>query len=247
MRLPLQTIGVVVLHCAIAQADTILLEDFEDATVSYTTNEPDQLGLLGANAYHGRVDFQDLPGNLIYNNRQGSGFFGAQDTNSASGGSHTDTITLNWTGIDISNFTDISASWFVAEDTANDTNEDWDIDSSVRLDFQIDGGGFFQFFAIESSSAVSGNTDPKVDTNFDGVGDGTAITDTFTQFNTALPNGSVLDVRLTITFLDQLEEDIAFDSLLVEGTSTAVPEPASLSIFGISAIGMVGFSRRRRV
>lgn len=258
-RFALTTIALLVLCGQVHAQTTILFEDFEDSTVSYVYNDTvgqataDDFNDIAAEDYFGRFDSDDftLPADIQYTGTAGTGFFTAHDTDSATSG-NIDDIVLDWTGINIANFTDLELSWFVAEDD-DGTNEDWDITTSVRLEVQVDGGGFNQIFGIEGASATAGNMEPRVDTlasGFDGVGDGAAITDLFTQFTSGTPGvtggigtGNTLDIRLTIEDLDTGDEDIAFDNLLLTGI-TVVPEPsgvAFLIVFG-STIGL----RRRR-
>ena len=206
---------------------TLLLEDFEDATLTYVTNVADNLTDIASFDYYGRIDSTSgLPAAISYSNPQGAGFYGAHDTDSPAGG--VSLITLSWNNIDVTGFDNLNLSWFVAEDVADDTNPDWDLTTSVRLEINLDGGGFAPIFAIESESGVSGNTVPRVDTNFDGVGDGALITSTFTQFSSTIPNGSSLDIRLTIEDLDTGDEDIAFDDLFLTGE---IDEPPTLQSF----------------
>ena len=233
------------------QADTILLEDFEDSTLTYTVSVPDDVDELGTRDYFGRLHDVDTglpPVDVSYSNRQGQGFYGVQDTDGTSSGD-IDDITLDWTGIDISNHENLNLSWFVAEDDATDGNEDWDTTSSFRILAQIDGGGFFDVFALESELGTDGNETNelvRVDTDFDGTGDGAEITDTFTQFNAALANGSTLDIRVEIQDLDTGDEDIAFDNLWLQGdfVGTAVPEPSTFAFLLFGGLGL-GLRRRR--
>jgi len=194
---------------------TIFLEDFEDAQLTYTTSIPDDLSDIAASDYFGRIDdTSGLPISVAYSNLQGSGFYGVQDPNGANSGD-VNLIQLDWTGIDISGFSNLNLSWYVAEDDANDGNEDWDSSDFVRLEVQVDGGGFTSLFAIESEGGT--NTAPRVDTDFDGLGDGIEITDVFTQFSSDIANGSMLDIRLTINGLSVGDEDIAFDEVRLTG------------------------------
>ena len=231
-------------------ADIILFEDFEDATVTYTVSVADDVDELGTRDYFGRLHDVDTglpPVDVSYSNRQGQGFYGVQDTDGTSSG-NIDDITLDWTGIDVSNFENLSLSWFVAEDDATDGNEDWDTTSRFRILAQIDGGGFFNVFAIESELGTDGNETnevPRVDTDFDETGDGAEITDTFTQFSSALANGGTLDLRVEIRDLDTGDEDVAFDNFLLEGDAiAAVPEPTSLALLSMAGAGLL-FRRRR--
>ncbi len=225
-------------------ATTIMFEDFEDADLTngggtdptgYVYNNVvgqafvDEFSELGIENYWGRFDADTLtlPPVLNYTDtapQVGTGFFTAQDTDSTLASGNVDVIVLDWTGIDVAAFTSgLTMSWYVAEDD-DGINEDWDITTSFRLQYQIDSGGYINLFAIEGESATVGNRPPRVDTNFDGVGDGDEITDTFTLFTTgvgpiaALPTGTTLDIRLIIEDLDTSDEDIAFDNLLLQGT-----------------------------
>ena len=230
-----------------AQADIILFEDFEDATISYTTSVPDDLSDIATRDYFGRISpgTTTPPVDISYSNLQGTGYYGAQDTDSANSG-NIDQIAIEWIGIDISNFDNLGVSWMVAEDTANDGNEDWDTSSSFKILVQIDDGGFQNLFWIQSEIGSDGNETneaPRVDTDFDGTGDGTAITDVFTLFSSGISNGSMLDIRVVIEDLDSGDEDIAFDNLLLTGDSTAIPEPSSAA-FLIAVCAFFGIRRR---
>ena len=230
-----------------AQTD-VFFEDFEDSSVIYTTSVADDLSDIAARDYFGRIDSSSgLPADVSYSNQQGNGFYGVQDTDGTPSG-NVDIITLDFAGFDITNFTDLEFSFFIGEDTASDGNEDWDIDSSIRVQAQIDGGGFGNIFAVESIDAAVGNMAPAVDTNFDGVGDGAAITDVLTQYTVALADagfgvGDTLDLRFTIQGLDTGDEDIAIDSVRVSGT--AVPEPSSLAL--LLLVGTATMLRRKRL
>lgn len=228
-----------------AQADIILVEDFEDASISYTASAADDLADIFGLNYFGRIanDTALPPLDLLYGNAQGTGFFGAQNTDDAPGGGASQ-VSLSWNGIDVSNFENLNLSWFVAEDDS--ASESWDSSSSFRIEYQLDGGGFQNLFAIASEIGIDLNQEdekPRVDTNFDGVGDGAEITDVFAQFSSVIANGSSLDIRVTIEGLDETEEDIAFDNLMLTGDLVGVPEPAALSLF---ALGLVGLITNRR-
>jgi hypothetical protein len=205
----------------------LLFEDFEDAAVTYTTNFPDDiLGLEFGGGFYGRV-FSDsaFPAGLNYVNDQGDSFYAAQDTDHFFVESPTDVVQLDWTGIDISGETGLELSLFAAESDDGDI-ERWDPDSSVTIEAQLDSGGYFPIFAIESDVLVGGDDTPRIDTDLDGIGDGTEITNTFTQFSTPIPPGSTLDLRLTISNLDGFGEDIAIDNVLLTSFDPVPPTVA---------------------
>lgn len=225
---------------------TIAFEDFEDSTVGYTTSVADDLSDISNRDYFGRIapDSSTPPVDVSYSNTQGSGYYGVQDADGANSGD-IDDITINFTGILIADYTNLTFSAFFAEDNSTDGNEDWDTTSSVRVLYQIDGGGFNNLFAIESELGIDGNQTnevPRVDTDFNGVGDGVEITDVFTQFSFPIPNGNTLDIRIEIQDLDTGDEDIAIDNVLIEG-DLAIPEPSTALLGSLSLLALL---RRRR-
>ncbi len=250
MRLTLLSLAILSITCS-ANADTVLLEDFEDSTVTYTVNYADDLSDIANLDWYGRIDpgTAALPAGFNYTNLQGNGFYSAHDIDGALTPIPSDEwIQLDWTGIDISNHENLDLSWFVAEDEAADGNEDWDMTTSVRIYTNLDGAGFTQIFGIETedNAGDQGNEQPRIDTNFDGIGDGAELTDVLTQYSVAVANGSSLDIRLIIEDLDTSDEDILFDHLHLQGdfVAAAVPEPSSFAF--LLAGGLVlGFRRRR--
>ncbi len=228
---------------------TILFEDFERvgsarAGVIYAPNFPDSVGDIANSDYYGVTSLAELPAAVSYTNVQGTDFYGVQDIDGAfTPVALPDTLSLNWTGINITNFNNLNLSWFVAEDD-DGANQDWDSNDAFRIEFQIDGGGFNNLFAIESSDAVLVNQTPRVDTNFDGVGDGAEITDVFTQFNAPIGTGLVLDLRVTFESLNAGEEDLGFDNFLLTGT--AVPEPSTFALLGVCGAVLVCRHQRRK-
>ena len=226
-------------------ADTILFEDFEDDTITYTG--PDNLSDLGGLDWYGRIapDTSALPPGFAYSNPQGSGFYGVHDTDGVAGGSLS-LVQLDFADIDVSNFENLSLSWFVAEDfDSGFPGGNWDSTTSFRIYTQADNGGFNQIFGIEAQNN-SGNVLPAVDTNFDGLGDGAVITSMFTQFSTMLADATELDIRVVFQDLNTSGEDLAFDNLLLQGDlkstgTTPVPEPTTFAAFGLGLIGYVGY------
>lgn len=235
------------------QATTILFEDFEDATVTYTTNVADDLTDIANSDYFGRIasDTATPPSNVSYLNKLGTGYFGAQDTDAANSG-NVDNIVLSFLGLDILGFTNLSFEGFFAEDTAGDGNEDWDASTSLIVSYQIDGGGFSKLFAIEAESSIT-NVAPHVDTNFDGDGDGTPISDTFTLFNRSIAGtGSTLDLQIALDKFDAGDEDIAFDNIRISGdyldseSTKSVPDNHSMLLMPLSLLSLALFRKKKK-
>lgn len=125
---------------------------------------------------------------------------------------------------------DLSFSDFWAEDD-DGSSQDWDSTDLLRVEYQIDGGRFDNLFGIRFDGSGF-NTPPSIDTDFDGIGDGSGITATFTAYTQAISGtGSSLDLRITMD-LNSGDE-----------TLIGVPEPA---VACLGAFGFLVILRRRR-
>ena len=145
-----------------------------------------------------------------------SSFFAAMDLD---GEGDALPLTLTIEDIDISGETGLELQLLVAEDQSNDGAEDWDQSDFVHIDYQIDTGGFQNLLHFENDGSTF-NSEPRVDTNFDGTGEGTEITDTFSTFTAAIAGtGATLDLRITFN-LNAGDEDIALDDIrIVNGSA----------------------------
>ena len=204
----------------------LINEDFEDATVSYTVDGPGEYS-DGSEDYFIRTDESNIANAMAFSNKQGSFFFGAHDLDNAvpgnSGGSKIREISFN--NIDVSDLTSFTFSGYFAEDD-DGGNQDWDdkpgtdSDDYLKVQYSFDGGtSWTTFFAIEGSNAGNFNGEPAIDTDFDGVGDGARITDTFTMHQASFTNGggsATMNIKILIN-LDSGDEDIAIDSVIVTG------------------------------
>lgn len=219
-----------------ANAATLLFEDFEDATVTYTTSVPEFSD--GGGDFFTRTDGSNIGGFVNYNNIQGTSYFAAMDIDGEVASSQQ---TISFLGVNIAGQTDLSFSAYFAEDD-DGSNEDWDLSDFAHIDYQIDGNGYQNLIWFENDGSTF-NSAPLQDTNFDGTGDGTELTDTFSLFNAAITGtGSVLDLRITLD-LNSGDEDFAIDDLSITGT--AVPLPAAVWMMGAGLFGLLGFSRHR--
>ncbi|QHQ36684.1 Hint domain-containing protein [Algicella marina] len=198
---------------------TLLQEDFEDATLTFSASAPDDLTDAAARNYYGIVTEGDLPADISYGGVQGTRYYSVHDTDNAT--NPVDSITLTFDTIDITNFENLTVSGLFAEDDATNGDEDWDMTSSVRIEVSIDGGPYVPVLAFESADGGGGdftNEEARQDTNFDGIGDGPALTSTFTGFSGAISGtGSTLDMRIVIEDLNAADEDVAFDDITVSG------------------------------
>jgi hypothetical protein len=217
---------------ATAGANTLLFEDFEDDTVTYTLNQTEFSD--GSGDYFTRTDGSNIAGSVNFTNVQGTSFFAAQDIDGDGTNPGVQTFSLS-----IAGFQNLAFSAFFAEDD-DGSDQDWDDTDFVHVDYQIDGGGYLPLFWLENDGSTF-NTAPLVDTDFDGIGDGAEITDAFTSYSASIPGiGSILDLRFTYS-LDSGDEDIAVDNISITGT--VIPEP--LAVGGAALLGVVGLLRRR--
>ena len=167
----------------------------------------------GSYDYFTRTDGSNI-GSVDFTNIQGSYYFAAQDIDGLGGPSE---VTLLIDDVDISEYNNIQLKVFIAEDD-DGSDQDWDASDFVHFDYDIDNSGSFSS-AIHIESSGGTNTEPAIDSNFDGIGDGAAITNTFAQFTANITGtGSLIDIRITFD-LDSGDEDIAIDNVELVGTA----------------------------
>ena len=198
----------------------VLFEDFETNGNGsrYTTSVPEFTD--GAEDYFLRTDGSNITGESFEETR-GSFYFAAKDLD---GVIESRTATITFAPADIQGLCDLSLSLYIAEDdqVVSGATEHWDEDDFVHIDYSIDGAPFSNGIHIEANSSQSLlSNEPRIDTNFDGIGDGQEITDTFSLFSTLIQgSGSSIVVRVTIQ-LDAAAEDIAFDDVQILGSPSA--------------------------
>ena len=214
---------------------SLLLEDFEDTTVTYVPSVP-EFSDGAADFWFNTADPLLFTGSYIEYLGADGDFFNGMDLD---GEGATLPLYQDFNGIDISGYTGLSFGIDLAEDDATDGNDDWDPPDYVHIDYQIDGGGYQNLLWIESVIDTGYNGVPAIDTDFDGLGDGTVMTNTFAGFGAAIAGtGSTLDIRITWQ-LDSGDEDLAIDNVSVTG----IPEPAALALMGFGGLALL---RRRR-
>lgn len=189
----------------------------------------------GSNDYLIRTDGTgEFDADHVYNNPQGSYFFAAHDVDG--GVLDEEYAIMTYSGIDISGLTSLSFSTLLAE-SDDGTNQDWNENAYVHINYSIDNGAYQPLIWIESapggpdSGGVYSNRSgiwwylaPQIDTNFDGVGDGTEITNTFTSFSADIAGtGSVLDIQIE-WFLNPNDADLAIDNLVITGSGNLLLE-----------------------
>ncbi len=226
------------------QADTLLFEDFEDSLVTYTTNISE---LSDSDMdYFGRVapDGIAIGSSIMFTNQQGSGFFAAMDTDGLMGAPDLGVLSFI---INISGFNNLHLSTLFAEDDAEDGNQDWDANTSFLARYKIDSNPMLNLLAFESVGST--NTEPALDSDFDGVGDGARLTDVFTAYQTDIVGmGDMLTLEFILNNFDAGDEDIAFDNVLITGdpVTAPVPIPAAIWLFGSTLFGLLTMYRKHQ-
>ena len=220
--------------CDAVNADVLLLEDFEDATVTYTTSVPEFSD--GGGDFWLRTNGSNHSGGIVYNNVQGDFYFAGMDLD---GDGVSIPITQTFGGINIAGYSDLEFSIYLGEDD-DGSNQDWDDSDHVHIAYQIDDGGFQDLLWIENDGSEF-NSAPLIDTDFDGTGDGTEITDTLTQFFADIAGtGNTLEIQITWN-VNAGEEDLTIDNVMVTGN---IPAPGALAMLGLA--GFAGTRRRRK-
>ncbi|WP_431156778.1 T9SS type A sorting domain-containing protein [Winogradskyella poriferorum] len=159
------------------------------------------------------------------------------DAANAGGSGGGNVHSLLFDDVNITGFSNLSLAILLAEDK-DGTNFDWDDDSLFYVEVSIDNSGTFnKVLQVSTADAMGGSnvSQPMIDSDFDGNGDGPEITDTFTEYSAAISSGSVIDIRLVWENLVAGDEDISIDNLrIVDGFAaspniTAGPDVADLN------------------
>jgi hypothetical protein len=199
----------------IMNGQTIIYElDFDSNNTGYTLSYDDSAS-TDVNDYF-RVTDENSISEQFFNDE--ANFFAANDIDGISGSPNA-TQTLVISNIDVTGYTNLTFSIDIAEGD-DGSNEDWDNNDYFHVDYNIDNSSSENLIWIENDGTQY-NTAPYIDLNFNGDGEGTEITDTFTTFTNSITGGGA-SLTLTLTFrLDSGDEDIAIDNILVKGTASS--------------------------
>lgn len=147
MKKILLLVGILLLITDLAYGQTqIFIEDFEDATVEYTTSVPEFTD--GSGDYFQRTTSPSH----TFSNIQGSGIFEGMDLD---GEGATLPLTMTINDINISNYTNLEFRVYLAEGD-DGANQDWDASDFVHFDYDINNTGTFtNLLHIESSGGTN--------------------------------------------------------------------------------------------
>ncbi len=209
----------------ISLAQTVV---FQESFESGNSGTPSETCNDNSGDFFTRTDGSDIGSFYQVSGQDGSFFFAAQDTDGSPCTSAVQTLTF--TGIDISTFANLTFAILVAEDDSTDGAEDWDADANVLVEINIDGAGYTNLIQFSGGGAT--NTEPGLDTDFDGTADGTLLSPTFQEFTAAAGTGSSADIRITFNNLNAGDEDIALDNIrlvndFVASSTIAITSPSN--------------------
>lgn len=215
----------------LAAQQALFIESF-DSDDDYTASTPEQSD--GDRDFFGRIPpLTTAPIAYQVNGFTGA-YFAAQDIDGlddVNGQSLAPLQSITFDPIDVTGVPSVEVSMKLAEDKIG-ANEQWDGTDYFHASYSVDGGvTFVDFLNVEAEQRTGSNFVPRIDTDFDGVGDGAAITadaQTFTRRLDGLTAAS-LTLRLAFRF-NAGEEDIAVDDLTVADVND--PLPVSLAHFG---------------
>ncbi len=203
---------------------TLWSEDFE-TDGSGTRYTPSEECTDASGDFFTRSDGTNIGSFVVYNSPNNSNYWAAMDTNGDPCTSASEDIVFQT--FDITGYSSFEFLGLFAEDDSTDGAEDWDADASVSVEYQIDGGAWTEILRFEAAGDT--NTEPHQDTDFDGIGDGAALTPDFSEFSANFSgSGSLMQIRVRVENLEAGDEDIAFDYFRVTDGVAAPANPEVL-------------------
>ena len=228
---------------SLSYGQTIL---FQESFETGNSGTPSEICNDSSGDFFTITDGSDIGSFYQVSGQDGSFFFAAMDTDGAPCTSLSETLVFD--DIDISTFNNLSLAILLAEDKPSDSEFDWDFNSRFYIEVDIDNTGTFTKIlqvAVSDSSAGSNISQPMIDSDLDGNGDGAEITDIFTEYTASISSGNLIDIRLVFENLAAGDEDISVDNIRIidgytpsstisisspSGNSTIAPGTTSVNV-----------------
>ena len=153
--------------------------------------------------------------------------FGAQDLD-GQGANRQQVVTFD--ALALEGAPAVSVSMALAEDAVSDAHS-WDSPDFFHADYSLDGNGFQPLLHVEAEGGSGTTNAPaRIDDDFDGIGEGSVLTDVAQIFTRGVNTDGASSLVLRLTFdLNSREQDIAVDDIVVMAMNG--PLPVELSAF----------------
>jgi hypothetical protein len=170
-------------------------------------------------------------GSIVFTNTNGFYYTGEDVDRSAENpnttgefGSAPLTSGVHFNDIDVSSSTGVEIECSFATSSANSfENGDY-----IRIYVDKTNNGVYELLAAFETVGGAGNTPLSQDTDLDGIGDGTVLSQTFQAFTFPVTAATIMDIRIEILSTSGNEE-MAFDTFIIKGNSVSTPLVTSIS------------------
>jgi hypothetical protein len=246
-----------------SHAQTQFWSDTFEAGPSSGTRTPEENGGVGGppnTSYFRLTDGSTVSQVVPFSGKEGTNYWAGEDHNAAGTGftasqaqgaptnSAFNELTITWTGIDITGKTDLSFKGLFA---ANSTNEPWDNINAclsgvgttntdyITVQYRIDGGSYINLIRFYNRGSATNGTDKYLfeDTDGNGCGDGTQLTNAFGEFTKTISGtGTTLDLKISI-YSEGASEEWAIDNFrLFEAPPASLPTVTTTAAMGVGAV-----------
>ncbi len=224
--------SVIATTAAASGAAELYLQDFSTQGLGYSTSVAEFSD--GGYDFFSQSAANSWNANVVYNGADGD-YFAGMDLDGEGAGLP---LALTTDTFNITNTTNLQFAIDLAEDDANDGNNDWDLGDFVSFSYQVDGGAWTNIFSAINDGSIF---------NSAAFLNGTEITDTFTTFTADLTGvtGSSLAIRIDWN-LNSGDEDLAIDNIRITGETMAVVPLPPAAFAGLSLLGIMAARRRFR-
>jgi gliding motility-associated-like protein len=233
-------------------------DDFDAGPTAGSTRTPEGSGGIGspATSYFKLTDGSTVSQNVAFSGKQGTNYWAGEDHNalgtglpSAGGATNDilDELQIDWTGINITGKSGLSFKGLFA---SNNTSGAWDCfnlacdgmistnTDYVVVEYKIDSGAYTNLVSFyPKGNANATNKNLYEDTDFNGCGDGTLLTNAFGEYSKTIPGtGTTMSIRIRI-YSEGNNEEWGIDNFrLFEAAASTAPTVTSTAASGVGAV-----------